>query len=1055
MKNILLIILILIGVNSLAQNRVNIQRGLQQCTDNGAPVRFGGTEVPGCTVFTDSLGRQTYCILSSFIRNDSLINSAVNITDNTDTLYQSKVDLSSLGGGGIYTHPSYNTSRLLFSDPVTGQPTDNGAWVAATGLRLYNNTTSYMRFLSTNVGIGANAGDGFNTIFGGRSVAIGHGAGAANIQNDNTFVGYNAGVISTGADNTFIGAYAGGIATGGTGNTFVGFQSGANTAVGGIATGERNTFIGTNTGLLNSDGYRNTILGYEAGVSNVSGDENVLLGYEAGYNILGADNVAIGARAGYTTTGGSNVFIGYEAGRFATGSDQLFIDNSSTSSPLIQGDFSTNILDVNGQLIIRDLPDIATVDTLLVPNPVGHAVSKIAIADLALGGGGGDNFANADLTATGDRTHDFTGAFGLIIDNATYLYVLQTALISFGTNAANHYIELDESTGDVILATGATAGHEIFFHAQSGEYHFETLMPLDNTEDEFVMIDAATGDLERRTLASIGAGPIAFADLTDYPADAAGALTNDGAGNLSWAAAGGADLLGTAFGAEEIVVGSGTTSGASFSDFTYNSTFKNLSIGSGFAYVRLSVSPVASIDIANTSTVDIRAASSSSDAYISVDGNTGADSYIRYYTNGIVRWRQGIDDAISSDWRMYNGSLLSTAWSTALATNITTFNADVIVPTEVYGVGWNGSNEVPTKDALYDKIETIGGGGGDLNGLSDVVITTPTSGQIISYNGINWVNGGAKNIAESNLVFNGHRSHSGAGFDLSITGLADVTLGGTGTMILQAGASSDVTFTAGSFIVDAAGTMDIESKGSASDAYITVDGFTGNDAYVRYQINNVGMWSQGVDNAINTNWRIYNESLASTAWSIALATNITTFNSDINLATGAEITSNSGIDLILDAGGAGNVVILNDILDVQSNLIWVNTNSTADYAATLRLTGEGTLDNYQGIYFQYDAAGNQSVIGSHNTNDALTASDIELILFPRDGAHVDFQGDVIIQGVIYLNAGKTLGIFTGSGTPESAVAADVGSTFHRTDGGASTSYYVKETGTGNTGWIAK
>jgi len=29
------------------------------------------------------------------------------------------------------------------------------------------------------------------------------------------------------------------------------------------------------------------------------------------------------------------------------------------------------------------------------------------------------------------------------------------------------------------------------------------------------------------------------------------------------------------------------------------------------------------------------------------------------------------------------------------------------VPTEVYGVSWNGSNEVPTKDAVYDKIESL------------------------------------------------------------------------------------------------------------------------------------------------------------------------------------------------------------------------------------------------------------------------------------------------------------------------------------------------------------
>ena len=46
-------------------------------------------------------------------------------------------------------------------------------------------------------------------------------------------------------------------------------------------------------------------------------------------------------------------------------------------------------------------------------------------------------------------------------------------------------------------------------------------------------------------------------------------------------------------------------------------------------------------------------------------------------------------------------------------------------------------------------------------------------------------------------------------------------------------------------------------------------------------------------------------------------------------------------------------------------------------------------------------------------------------------------------------------IVSGSGTPESAVTADVGSIYMRTDGGAGTSMYVKESGVGNTGWIAK
>lgn len=38
-----------------------------------------------------------------------------------------------------------------------------------------------------------------------------------------------------------------------------------------------------------------------------------------------------------------------------------------------------------------------------------------------------------------------------------------------------------------------------------------------------------------------------------------------------------------------------------------------------------------------------------------------------------------------------------------------TFSSDVSVPDEAYGSGWNGSLEVPTKNAVYDKIEAIEG----------------------------------------------------------------------------------------------------------------------------------------------------------------------------------------------------------------------------------------------------------------------------------------------------------------------------------------------------------
>jgi hypothetical protein len=44
---------------------------------------------------------------------------------------------------------------------------------------------------------------------------------------------------------------------------------------------------------------------------------------------------------------------------------------------------------------------------------------------------------------------------------------------------------------------------------------------------------------------------------------------------------------------------------------------------------------------------------------------------------------------------------------------------------------------------------------------------------------------------------------------------------------------------------------------------------------------------------------------------------------------------------------------------------------------------------------------------------------------------------------------------SGAGSPEGAEAAPVGSLFTRTNGGAGTTLYVKESGSGNTGWVAK
>lgn len=88
-----------------------------------------------------------------------------------------------------------------------------------------------------------------------------------------------------------------------------------------------------------------------------------------------------------------------------------------------------------------------------------------------------------------------------------------------------------------------------------------------------------------------------------------------------------------------------------------------------------------------------------------------------------------------------------------------------------------------------------------------------------------------------------------------------------------------------------------------------------------------------------------------------------------------------------------------------------------------------------------------------NLQVALTGS----AALGTDNSLVDcaFQQDGKDADIIMLGTGSHLIDAKGTGSPEAVVNALIGSRFRRTDGGASTTLYVKESGTGNTGWIAK
>lgn len=63
--------------------------------------------------------------------------------------------------------------------------------------------------------------------------------------------------------------------------------------------------------------------------------------------------------------------------------------------------------------------------------------------------------------------------------------------------------------------------------------------------------------------------------------------------------------------------------------------------------------------------------------------------------------------------------------------------------------------------------------------------------------------------------------------------------------------------------------------------------------------------------------------------------------------------------------------------------------------------------------------------------------------------------NITSAGRLVIGASGAPQLLSGTGTPEAAITAPVGSFYMRTDGGAATSFYVKESGTGNTGWVGK
>ncbi|NNF21458.1 MAG: hypothetical protein HKN67_05920 [Saprospiraceae bacterium] len=130
-------------------------------------------------------------------------------------------------------------------------------------------------------------------------------------------------------------------------SVFLGDEAGGNDD----GTDNKNTAVGYQT-LKDATGELNIAFGYQAAQEMTTGNYNIAIGASANGNNLGGEkNVIIGNNAGFRFSdhnNSGNIFIGYSAGFNTDANNKLFIENSSSSTPLIWGDFEKDSVVING-----------------------------------------------------------------------------------------------------------------------------------------------------------------------------------------------------------------------------------------------------------------------------------------------------------------------------------------------------------------------------------------------------------------------------------------------------------------------------------------------------------------------------------------------------------------------------------------------------------------------------------------------------------------------------------------------------------------------------------
>ncbi|WP_250434440.1 tail fiber domain-containing protein [Hanstruepera flava] len=262
------------------------------------------------------------------IGDNTLVNNTTgvrNIAFGEEALYSNETGTNNFAAG----YQSLHTNTQGLSNVAIGiyslhENRDGFGNIGIGGYTLRNNTIGRI-----NIAIGDRSG--YHNTTGEKNIAIGEEALFFN---------------TTGSSNIAIGAFALKDNVASDNNIGIGRR-----ALESNTMGVDNVALGYLSLSSNEEGGANTAIGSGSMRYKVSGDFNTVLGHTAlRNNATGFNNVAIGSAAGFFNQGSDNIFLGTAAGLDEEGSNKLYIENSSSATPLIYGEFDNDIIGFNAKV---------------------------------------------------------------------------------------------------------------------------------------------------------------------------------------------------------------------------------------------------------------------------------------------------------------------------------------------------------------------------------------------------------------------------------------------------------------------------------------------------------------------------------------------------------------------------------------------------------------------------------------------------------------------------------------------------------------------------------